>query len=394
MRIAIFSDCHCGYAWGEERGDDAFNGLTEALEKSKGSDIILIAGDLFDSRIPKPEIFARVARALSAAQNQHSDAKLIDAKLKEGRELPTLRGIPIVAIHGTHERRSKHLINPIQALEHTGHLLHLHCETAVFDIAGKKVAVHGMSGVPERYAKECLVGWHPRPVHGAINILMLHQSIEPYIYSPLEPPSLKLEDLPSGFDLYVLGHMHWSDSRRFQGTNLLVAGSTCTTSIHKIETEQPKSVWFFDGNVVERASLNSRKVIWKEFTFDSDIRQKIEAELAKLPVMQPKPIVAIKIKGTLAVNDVPPNFADIEERFADKAIININKALQVEGFADQIELLAALKQSKMSPEELGMALLAENLKATNCGIKAEEIFDLLVEGRTDTIFNALMGIKQ
>ena len=36
--------------------------------------------------------------------------------------------------------------------------------------------------------------------------MMLHNSIIPYIYSPLEPPSMKIEDLPKGFDLYVLGH--------------------------------------------------------------------------------------------------------------------------------------------------------------------------------------------
>jgi len=288
-----------------------------------------------------------------------------------------------------------HLINPVQALEHTGHLLHLHCETAVFDVAGKKVAIHGMSGVPERYAKDCLVNWNPRPVMGAINILMLHQSIDPYIYSPLEPPSLKLEDMPSGFDLYVLGHMHWSDSKRFRGTNLLVAGSTCTTSIHKIEAEQPKAVWFFDGTVVEKQNLlGQRKIIWREFSFEPDIRQKIEAELAKLPAADPKPIMAIKVKGTLPVNAVPPNFADIEERFSDRAIININKALQAEGFAEQLELLAALKATKMSPEEIGMQLLAENLKQASCGIKAEEIFELLVDGQSDVIFNALIGVQK
>ncbi len=393
MRIAIFSDCHAGYAWGEERGEDAFRGLADAIQKSNGADLILMAGDLFDSRIPKPEVFVKVARALSAAQNFHSNAKLIDVKTKEQRELPQLRGVPIVSIHGTHERRSKQLINPIQALEHTGHLLHLHCESAMFDINGQKVVVHGMSGVPERYAKDCLMNWNPKPVGGAINIMMIHQSIEPYIYSPLEPPSLKLEDLPSGFDLYVLGHMHWWDNKRLHGAGLLVTGSTCTTSIHKIEADQQKSIWFFDGTVLERASLSSRKVIWKEFAFEPDVKQKIDAELAKLPQTDQKPIVAIKVKGTLAVNSVPPNFSDIEERYKDRALININKALQVEGWAEQVELLAALKQTRMSPEEIGMRLLTENLERTGCGIKAEEIFELLVDGQADTIFNALVSNK-
>ena len=395
MRIAIFSDCHAGHSWGEERGEDSFKGMAEAMEKSKGADLILIAGDMFDSRIPKQEVFSQVARILSVSQNYESATKLVDVKMKEQRQLPTLRGTPIVTIYGTHERRSSHLVNPVQLLEHTGHVLNLHCETAVFDIGGKKVAIHGMSGVPERFAKDCLVSWNPKPVLGAINIMMLHQSIDPYIYSPLDPPSLKVDDLPSGFDLYVLGHMHWWDNQRFKTGTLLITGSTCTTSIHKIESEQAKSIWFFDGSLLERHSLpNQRKIIWKEFILDADTRQHIETELSKLPIEGQKPIFAVKVKGTLPVDAVPPNFADIEDRFSDRAIITINKALQVEGWADQIELLAALKQTKMSPEEIGMRLLSENLKATNCGIRAEEIFELLVDGQSDIIFNELFGGKK
>jgi len=106
MRIAIFSDCHCGYAFEEERGDDSFKALEDSIEKSLDSDLILIAGDLFDSRIPKPEVFARTAKILSRAQNLTSKTKLISAKNKDSISPSALRGIPIVAIHGTHERRS------------------------------------------------------------------------------------------------------------------------------------------------------------------------------------------------------------------------------------------------------------------------------------------------
>ncbi|MFZ3077339.1 MAG: DNA repair exonuclease, partial [Candidatus Aenigmatarchaeota archaeon] len=215
MKISIFSDCHCGYNYGEERGEDSFVALNEAIERSLDSDLILIAGDLFDSRIPKQEVFARTAKILSLAQSKKSRAQFIEIKNKEKHEVSPLafRGVPIVAIHGTHERRSRQMVNPVQALEHAGLLIHLHCATALFEVGGKKVAVHGMSGVPERFAKEILQQWNPKPVENAVNILMIHQSIEPYIYSPLEPIMLKLEDLPDGFDLYVLGHIHWNEQK-------------------------------------------------------------------------------------------------------------------------------------------------------------------------------------
>ena len=78
MRVSIFSDCHCGYAFGEERGEDSFRGLEEAIQKSTDSDLIIIAGDLFDTRIPKPEVIARVAKILSKAKHGESRAKLIE----------------------------------------------------------------------------------------------------------------------------------------------------------------------------------------------------------------------------------------------------------------------------------------------------------------------------
>jgi len=136
MLVGIFSDCHCGYKFGEERGEDSFIALNEAIDKTSDCDLILIAGDLFDTRVPRPEIFARVARILGKVQNIPTKTNFLEILNKEKHEISpsALRGIPIVAIHGTHERRSRYLVNPIQALEHAGLLVHLHCATAVFDI--------------------------------------------------------------------------------------------------------------------------------------------------------------------------------------------------------------------------------------------------------------------
>ncbi|MEM3405988.1 MAG: DNA repair exonuclease, partial [Candidatus Pacearchaeota archaeon] len=210
MKIAIFSDCHCGFKFGEERGEDSFKSLEEAIELSRDADLILLAGDVFDTRIPRLEIISRTAKILNKTKFYKSNAKLIYSDKQINHHI---LGTPIIAIHGTHERRTKELINPIQMLEDTGQLIYLHNSTVIFDINGKKVAIHGMSGVPERYAKSVLMSWNPKPIENAINIFMFHQSIEPYIYSPLEPPTLKPEDLPDGFDLYVLGHLHWHDEK-------------------------------------------------------------------------------------------------------------------------------------------------------------------------------------
>lgn len=300
MKIAIFSDCHCGYGYGTERGEDAFRGLEEAIEKSLDCDLILMGGDIFDTRIPKPEVFSRAARIMSKAQHIPSKTTFFEVKNKDRNQISplALRGIPIVAIHGTHERRSKHLINPIQALEHAGLLVHLDCSTAIFEIDGKKVAIHGMSGVPDRYAGQVLKDWNPQPIPDATNILMFHQSIEPYIYSPLEPPTIKLEDLPKGFDLYILGHIHWNDIKDLHTGKFLLTGSTTFTSMHKTEALQPKYIYHFNGDL-QKVELNSqRKVFWNEMEYSPGVKDQIDHILRDVPQLDPKPISIFKIDST------------------------------------------------------------------------------------------------
>ncbi len=394
MLIGIFSDCHCGYKYGEERWKDSFIALNEAIDKTLDCDLIIMAGDLFDTRIPKPEVFAKVAKILSKAQTIPSRTKFLEIINKEKIEMSplALRGIPIVAIHGTHEKRSKHMINPIQALEHAGLLIHLHCATAVFEIEGRKVAIHGMSGVSDRYAKDVFEQWNPKPIPNALNIIMIHQSIEPYIYSPLEPPSMKIEDLPKGFDLYVLGHMHWHETRIFKEGQLLVCGSTVPTTIHKIESEQEKCIHKYDGENIKSIPLeNQRKIFWKEFEFNPNIKENIETFISTISPFKPKPIINIKVKGSIKRDQLIPSFSKIEEKYKDKAIININKNIEFEGFKEQIEMLKLLKEQRLPPEEHGLKILQENLKQVNCGIRVDEIFEYLVDGNIDLIFNILTG---
>ena len=393
MKIGIFSDCHCGYKYGEERGEDSFIALNEAMDKTSDCDLILIAGDLFDTRIPKPEVFAKTARILSKAQHFPSRTRLVDIINKDKQELSplSLRGIPIVMIHGTHEKRSKYTINPIQSLEHSGLIIHLDCATAVFDIDGERIAIHGMSGVSDRYAMDRLKEWDPKPVTNAKNIFMIHQSIDPFIYSPLEPPSIKMEDLPKGFDLYVLGHMHWNELRDLHGGKLLLCGSTTPTSLHKREAEQPKFIFKYDGSLQRVQLEKQRKIFWKEFEFEPNILDNVKNYIQTLSISKPKPIINIKIKGLVKKDTFLPKFSEIEEKFSEKAIININKNLETEGFQEQVEKLRDLREHRLSPVEHGLKMLQENLKQVNCNLKVDDIFEYLVEGNTDLIFNLLTG---
>jgi len=392
MKISIFSDCHCGYSYDSERGQDSFDGLEEAIEKSLDSDLILIAGDLFDKRVPRPEVFSKTARLLSKAQHIPSNTIFFEIKNKGKHEISplALRGIPIVAIHGTHERRSKHLTNPIQALENAGLLIHLDCSTVVFEVGDKKVAIHGMSGVPDRYAGNILKEWNPQPIEDAINIIMVHQSVEPYIYSPLEPPTISLDSLPKGFDLYILGHIHWSEIRDQDNGKLILAGSTTFTSLHKTETSQEKYIYHFNGDIKKIPLQSQRKVFWNEFELNPNIINQVDDVLNNIPQLDPKPIAILKLKGTLPKDSPPVDFSFLEKKHSYRAIIKLDRKIKSENLKDQVELVKLLKEQKLSPEEHGIRILEEKMKELNCEINVSEIFDLLVEGDYENIFNLMV----
>ena len=396
LKIGIIGDIHFGYKFGEERGEDSFKALEEALNHLKDCDLIIQAGDMFDHRAERQEVIARAAKLFGQLKNVQCNTKLIDLIGKDPTEIQqhALQGIPIVAIHGTHERRSKHLMNPVQALEHAGTIVYLNSQTAVFEIEGRKVAIHGLSGVPERFAKEHLQHWNPRPVPNAVNIFMMHQSIEPYIYSPLEPPSLKLEDLPSGMNLHVLGHMHWHDQQPLRGAQLLLTGSIIPTSVHKHESVQKKGVWKYDGNIIEFIPLSyQRRVYWEEFEYVNNLKDAISYKVNQI-LSQPhivKPVVNIKIRGKLPRGFQLPDLSDIMEKFGDRGIINILSRVESEDFSSSVELLRLLREAKLSPEEQGLKILQANLDQSKSSIRLDDVFDLLVEGNTELVFNILTG---
>ena len=72
-------------------------------------------------------------------------------------------------------------------------------------------------------------------------------------------------------------------------------------------------------------------------------------------------------------------------------IFKILHNLEMEGLHEQVEVLRNLREQRLSPVEHGLKILQENLNQVNCGIKVDDIFEYLVEGNTDLIFNLLIG---
>jgi len=403
MRISILSDFHFGYGWNTRLEEDSYQNAQEAISKCLDSDLILIAGDIFDSITPRTETLAKALKVLSKPLlTENKGVKLVKTLNKDLPEISnrTLSGIPVLALHGTHERRTKEQTNTIEALEQTGFLIHLHCNSLVFERDGQKVAIQGMSGVPERYAKDILDKWDPKPEEDCYNILVMHQSIEPYVYSPLEPPSLNLSNLPKGFDLIIDGHVHEKDLNKINGTTLLLPGSTIVTQLKKEEAEVQKG--FYQVEIDKETKINfiplenNRKFFYDEIEIKPDvtIREQIEERINKTLDQEFKkiPIIKMKILGK-ETGIIDKELREIEKKYSDKAIVYFSKELESPEMTRKIELLRNLRERKLSIEEMGLQILKDNLKELKFSsvFDSDSVFRLLSEGDTERTFDILTG---
>lgn len=387
MKIAVLSDIHLGYAFGTERGEDPFDALEEAVEKITDSDMILIVGDMFDTKIPGPEILTRAMQLLLKPLLKPSDAELIEGVGKDTEDLLPLAslGIPIVAIHGTHERRVKGLINPIESLERAGFLIHLHCNGVVFQKGDEKVCVQGMSGVPDQYADSVMKKWNPQPVEGTFNIIMLHQSIAQFIYAK---HLMDINSIPKGFDLYISGHIHESKQTKYADAPFLIPGSFIPTQLTK-ESVQSRGFWIIDTeNIPPKFEFieleNQRKVYHR--TFRTDMNKDMIIEELKILTETPykkKPIIRINFTGK---ENMPDHFIDdLKSMFGKSAILSFKTDIE-----EEMPVAKSMEEQKMSVQELGRKVLMSNLREFKLDEKIFEcVFELLLDKKDDEAINLL-----
>ena len=156
MKIAIISDTHLGVNWDSERENDSFDNLEEAFKECihNNADAVILAGDIFHKKIPKPEVWDKALQLFNIPKR----ARYNYASVEGGYE-----GLPVIAIHGTHELRQKDFKNPIQILDSGKFCKHVHLGHEILYKDGERVAIHGLSGVPEKYVKTILEQWNPKP---------------------------------------------------------------------------------------------------------------------------------------------------------------------------------------------------------------------------------------
>jgi DNA repair exonuclease SbcCD nuclease subunit len=238
MKFVHFADCHLdGYK--EEKlnrlNKEHFKSvITFALEKRV--DFVLLAGDLFNSALPRVDALKDAVEELK---------KLQDA------------AIPVYAIAGSHDF-SPHGKTMFDVLEKAGLLVNV--MKGSIDKQGKlqlqytidkKTRAHitGIIGKKGTLDKQLYDDLAPlRPVEGVFNIFLFHTSI-----TELKPPELdvmeshSLTTLPPGFDYYAGGHVHITkefSSDRYK--HVVYAGPTFPNTFAELEKLKKGSFVYYN----------------------------------------------------------------------------------------------------------------------------------------------------
>jgi len=406
MKIALISDTHLGFGEKTERKKEALNNALQAfsLALENNADLILMPGDIFDSKLPSIESWYDAFELFSVSKNAVNSSVKISKQEKKLR----FSGIPVIAIHGTHELRSKDFKNPVQVLESAGFVLYLRSTHFIVEKNSEKIAVFGLGGVPEKKALDVLRLFNPKPFPEMKNFLLLHQSIKEFLPTEDEmSASISISNLPKEFDLIINGHLHWNSETNFEGGKLLIPGSTITTQMKKLESTKPKGIVLIDSASMNLSFLpleKQRKLFYEKISFSEAFEDEILAKLKqKISFFLSEnnsgliPLIRIKLHGTLAKGltqgDIDLN--KVLNEFSGKAIFSVNKNFSSLSFRKKIQELRDLHKTKKSVASLGIELLEKNLAETslNKNFDVRRFFELLCEEDTDKAIDFLIKNK-
>jgi DNA repair exonuclease SbcCD nuclease subunit len=382
MKLAIVSDLHIGY---ERFSEDAYKQAREALESAaEEGDAIIIAGDVFDKRAPKPEIIAQAINIFRDISRKEWKAHVSEFRSESGNKAHT--NVPIIAIPGTHERVAEGKDNVLKLLALAGLMVDVSESVAIIELNGEKVAISGLGGVSEERVKEALEKLNPKPVPDAFNVFVLHQSI--YELLPFNDNVIRYADLPKGFDLYVNGHIHNRVEATVHGKKFLIPGSTVLTQLKDGEQEG-KGFILFDTKTYshEFRKIKSREFVSVKLNFNDatpkELSEKCEVELEKVMAKcGDMPIIKLKLEGKISKGftnaDLP--LRSLISKYSARAFFEIDSSkLKSQDSEDSIESVRDGLIGGMTVRELGLSTFTSKLKENKFdeNIDASKLFEIL-----------------
>ncbi len=379
MRIAILSDFHLGY--GRFR-DDAFRQAEEALSKAASmADVMIIPGDIFDSRAPEPDVIAEAINLFRNLSRREWKAKTIEFS-GEGQ---TYTSVPIIAIPGTHERRAKDAADPVDILGLAGLLVDISNATAIIESEGEKLAVRGIGGIADERFRQVVCEINPVPVKGMFNVFVFHESL--YELLPFNEDFMRLEELPQGFDLYVCGHIHGRVEATVHGKKLLIPGSTVLTQLKEGEQEA-KGFYVYDTKSMsyEYVRINSRRFVMQKIDVgkfgSGEVVSAVEAGIeSMIGGANDRPVIRVVIEGNIPRgSSVEMDLNDMARRYEGRAVVEVSKSGITEDAVRSVYTRERVAFEKMSVKDYGIGIFLEKIKesGTDTGrISPVELLDIL-----------------
>jgi len=282
MLFSHISDTHLGlvqYA-SEEREQDVYKAFNEAIDTSIKDhvDFVIFAGDIFHVPNPSGTAIVQMANALKRLKQSNVDSFFILGE----HDISRIRATPIPYVY--HNLGFSRYIGQGKPIEYKGVLL----------VGFDKIRKPEISHFEEKFAEVDKTA----KGHAGHKILLLHQGITEFNKFAGE---LQSTDLPNNFTYYAMGHLHDMDTKNFNHLSGPVAypGSIELTTSEGIK-EAKKG--FFEVDI----SKKEAKPNWIElhtrpqFSFKTDY-EKMESTVKeiseKIPSLERKPIVEIKIQG-------------------------------------------------------------------------------------------------
>lgn len=381
MKLGIVSDFHIGY---ERFFADAYVQARDALElASSMCDALLIPGDVFDKRNPKPDVIAQAVNIFRDLKSHDWKAAVVD--FKSFRNSRAYTNLPIIAIPGTHERVAEGKENPVTVLSLAGLLVDASESTVTIEKGGEKVSVFGLGGLSEEMVKPTLDRINPKPVEGSFNIFMFHQST--YELLPFSEHFIHNEELPDGFDLYIDGHIHTKLIGKIHGSDFLIPGSTVLTQ-QKENEQGNKGFFIYDTETkkFEFQVIKSRPFFVLNFDFEeanpNEVVSKIEPEIQKvIKETSVKPIIHVLVKGSISkgFKNSDLQLRSLNLKFSGSAFLDIDSKLVSSDTENEIHEIQEGKLEGLSIKELGMSIFNARLKETGFpdSFNTSELFEAL-----------------
>ncbi|MGC8572247.1 MAG: metallophosphoesterase family protein [Candidatus Micrarchaeia archaeon] len=385
----MVSDLHIGY---ERFYDDAYAQARDALEKaSEVADVILLPGDIFDKRAPKPEVIAQAINLFRDLSKKEWGAKVVEYRSYGNSKSYT--NIPIIAIPGTHERTTEGKENVLNLLALAGLIVDVSESTVIIELNNERVAITGLGGIADERVKEYIKNMNFKPVKDMFNIFVFHQNI--YELLPFDTNALHYDDLPEGFDLYVDGHIHNRVEAKAHNKPFLIAGSTVLTQLKESEVGKKGFILFDTSDSSYKfIDINSRTFKMLKINIDDatpeSFLNKCEDEINKALKNENNPIIKVKVEGTIAegYNLIDMPIQNIVNKFSNKSTIEFDTSKLVnKGSEERLNEIKSGNLEGVPIKELGMKMFIDNLNTLNFKNRYDPIklFEILTENKNDKL---------